>query len=103
MKFQGSKNHTKTDQKSIKNEAKMGIALGIDFSWIFVDFWNASCNHIGIKNHLEIDPKKHQNDDAKKKSILSHVGGVLGAAWRRFGQQTSTWDRQKQDAPGAFG
>ena len=38
MKFRGSKNLSKIIQKSIKNEAKMGMAVGIDFSWIFVDF-----------------------------------------------------------------
>ena len=39
LRSRGSKNQEKIKKIRSKNEAKMGIALGIDFPWIFVDFW----------------------------------------------------------------
>ena len=41
------------DQKSIKNEVKMGRHLGIDFSWILVDFGG----QVGTKLGSKIDKK----------------------------------------------
>ncbi len=38
MRLKGSKNRIQINEKSIKNECKMGIALGIDFSWILTIF-----------------------------------------------------------------
>ena len=38
MRFRDRKNELRSIQNRSENEAKMGIALDIDFSWIFVDF-----------------------------------------------------------------
>ena len=48
------------DQKSIKNRLKNGIQdgwhLGIDFSWILIDFWR----QVERQNGAKIDPKRHR-------------------------------------------
>ena len=51
----------KSIQNRSKNEAKMGIALGIDFSWIFVDFWR----QVGAKLASKIDQKTIQKSIKK--------------------------------------
>ena len=78
MRFQGSKNRTQIDQKSIKNECKMGIALGIDFSWIFIDFRR----QVGAKLASKIDRKSMQKNIQKMMANKRHLGGVLEASWR---------------------
>ena len=45
----GSKNR-------LKNGVQDGWHLGIDFSWILVDFWG----HVGRQNGAKIDPKRRQ-------------------------------------------
>ena len=48
-------------KKSIKNrfkiEAQVGVALGIDFSWIWGGFWI----QVGEENRTKIDQKSIQN------------------------------------------
>ena len=51
----------KSDQNRLKNEAKMGIALGIDFSWIFVDVWR----QVGWKLASKINEKTIQKSIKK--------------------------------------
>ena len=54
----------------------MGIALGIEFSWIFVDFGR----QVGTKLASKIDKKSIQKGIKKrmeKKGIWTRLGGVL--------------------------
>ena len=61
----------------------MGIALGIDVSWIFLDFGR----QVGAKLASKIDKKSIQKsikNMMRKKGILTRLGGVLGpslACW----------------------
>ena len=60
MKFQGSKNRTKIDQKSIKKWSQDGDS---SWYWFFMDFlwfWEGSWSQVGIKNRQKSDPKKHR-------------------------------------------
>ena len=41
----------------------MGRHLGIDFSWILMDFGS----QVGKQNGAKIDPKRQRKNDAKKK------------------------------------
>ena len=56
----------------------MGIALGIDFSWIFVDFRR----QVGAKLAPKIDRKSMQKNIQKMKANKRHLGGVLKASWK---------------------
>ena len=60
-----------------KNEANMGIALGIDFSWISLGFGRQFGAKLASNIDKKTDPKKHQKHDAKKRH--------LDASWRRLG------------------
>ena len=60
-----------------KNEAKMGRALGIDFSWILLDFGR----QVGAKLASKIDPKTIQKGFKKIMENKRH----LEASWRRLG------------------
>ena len=51
------------DQKSIKNEVKMGRHLGINLGWILMDLWR----QVGLENGSNIDPKRHRKSDGQKK------------------------------------
>ena len=64
----------------------MGIALGIDFSWIFFDLGR----QVGTKLASKIDKKSiHQSikNMIQKKDILTRLGGVLGPSWRVGGER----------------
>ena len=68
------KNKSKKDRS--KNEAKMRIALGIDFSWIFLDFGR----QVGAKLASKIDrndAKKHPINDGKQEASRRRLGGIL--------------------------
>ena len=56
----------------------MGIALGIDFSWIFVDFRR----QVGAKLASKFDRKSMQKNIKKMMVNKRHLGGVLEASWR---------------------
>ena len=56
----------------------MGIALGIDFSWIFIDFRR----QVGAKLASKIDRKSMQKNIQKIMANKRHLGGVLEASWR---------------------
>ena len=56
----------------------MGIALGIDFSWIFIDFRR----QVGAKLASKIDRKSMQKNIQKMMANKKHLGGVLEASWR---------------------
>ena len=43
------------------NGIKMGRDLGIDLSWILVDFWK----QVGRENGTKIGPKRHRKNDGK--------------------------------------
>ena len=55
----------------------MGIALGIDFSWIFFDFGR----QVGAKLASNIDKKSIQKSIKKMMQTKRH----LDASWRRLG------------------
>ena len=82
----GSKLGGETEPRSIKNRSKkevmMGRPLGIDFSWILVDFGGQD----GAKLAGKIEPRtiKKTVENAMKKE------GILEASWRRLGP---SWGR----------
>ena len=80
MKFQGSKNRTKINQNRLKKDAKMGIALQIDF---FMDFRRFSWIFIGIINRQKNDPKNIKKKDSKEKA-----SGGEGSSGPGRGQMT---------------
>ena len=55
----------------------MGITLGIDFSWIFVDFWR----QVGAKLASKIDNKTIKKSINKHDANKKASGGVLDASW----------------------
>ena len=71
--------------KSIKNvkksEATMGVAHGIDFSWIFLDFGR----QVGAELVSKIDQKAirqgHQKKMGNKKKFWDRFRGVQGRSW----------------------
>ena len=65
------------------NEAKMGIALGIDFSWIFFDFGR----QVGAKLASKIDKKSIQKSIKNMMRKKRH----LDASWRRLGPVLACW------------
>ena len=65
----------KIDQKSIKNEVMMGKHLGIDFSWIWVDFEG----QIGAMLGSKIDQNSIQESIEKRMRKRKRLGGVLEA------------------------
>ena len=67
----------KSSKNRSKNEGKMGIALGIDFSWIFIDFWR----QVGAKLASNIDKKSMHKKIQKMMANKRH----LEASWRRLG------------------
>ena len=71
----GSKN------RGSKNEVKMGRHIGIDFSWILIDFGG----QVGAKLGSKIDKKSTQN------SIEKHMARRrrLGSGLARFGPKIS--------------
>ena len=56
LKSNGSKLKVKTDQNLLKNGVQDGWHLGIDFSWILVDFGK----QVGRQTGAKIDPKRHR-------------------------------------------
>ena len=50
LRPRGSTNQEQIKKIRSKNEAKMGIALGIDFFMDFPRFWEASWSQVDIKN-----------------------------------------------------
>ena len=81
MRFSGSKHQSAIDQK---NEAKMGLALGIDFTWIFLDFGR----QVGAKLASTFDKKSIQKSIKnlmQKKNIWTRLGSVLEPSWRVWG------------------
>ena len=56
MRFQGSNIRKKSSEHRSKYEGTMGLALGIDFSWIFVDFWR----QVGGKLASKIDEEDEE-------------------------------------------
>ena len=70
-----------------KNEVKMGRHLGIDFSWILMDFGS----QVGKQNGAKIDPKRRRKNNRKKKGTRMHrksqydtptLGGTTGPGSR---------------------
>ena len=55
----------------------MGIALGIDFSWIFIDFRGQVGAKLASKIRLKIDAKKHPKNDGKQEASWRRLGGIL--------------------------
>ena len=63
----------------------MRIALGIDFSWIFLDFGR----QVGAKLASKIDKKSIQKsikNMMRKKGIWTRLGGVLGPLRAKNGE-----------------
>ena len=77
LRSRGSKNQEQIKKIRSKNEAKMGIALGIDFSWIFLDFGR----QVGAKLASKIDIKSIQKSIKNMMRKKRH----LDASWRRLG------------------
>ena len=73
----GRKIKNKSKKNRSKNEAKMRIALGIDFSWIFFDFGR----QVGAKLASKIDKKSIQ----KSIKNMMRKKRYLDASWRRLG------------------
>ena len=76
MRLQGSNIDQTSSKNRSRNEGMMGIALGIDFSWIFVDFWR----QVGGKLASKIDENTAQKSVKKRwlaKGIWRRLGGVL--------------------------
>ena len=59
----------------------MGRHLGIDFSWILVDFGG----QVGAKLGSKIDKKSIQKGIEKQMPKRRRLGGVLEPSWRRLG------------------
>ena len=77
--FEGSGGRS-WDQKSIKNRSKnevmMGRHLGIDFSWILVDFEG----QVGAMLGSKIDQNSIQEGIEKRMRKRKRLGGVLEAS-----------------------
>ena len=67
----------------------MGRHLGIDFSWILMDFGS----QVGKQNGAKIDPKRRRKNNRKKKGTRMHrksqydtptLGGTTGPGSRVF-------------------
>ena len=78
--FEGSGSwswHQTSIKNQFKKELNLGRPLGIDFSWILVDFggqvepsWHRKSSQNRLKNHLKINEKK--------KASWRRLGSVLG-------------------------
>ena len=77
MRFQGSKNRTKIDQKTIKKWMQDGDSSWHRFFMDFHRFSEASWSQVGIKNRLKIDAKKHPKNDGKQEASWRRLGGIL--------------------------
>ena len=82
--FEGSGGRS-WDQKSIKNPSKnevmMERPLGIDFSWIFLDFGGQDGSKLGGKINKKSIPKAIKKHMPKNRRL----GRLLGASWPPLG------------------
>ena len=78
----------------LKNEAKMGIALGIYFSWIFIDFGRQVGAKLASQINLKLDPNRHQIHVAKKLH--------LEASWKPLGVVLASWGERSSEAAGSL-
>ena len=78
-----------------KNEVMMGRHLGIDFSWILVDFEG----QVGAMLGSKIDQNSIQEGIEKRMRKRKRLGGVLEAPGSRF-DASRGGKRRGESAPG---
>ena len=67
----------KSHKNRSKNEAKMGIALGIDFSWIFM-IWGSKLEPSWNQKSTK---KRSKKASTKMMANKRRLGSVLGPSW----------------------